>query len=145
MWYSQVIREPNVTLSPGTCILHDVGYGQKYPELGFEPAAAVLTRCISRPGPQLVTFDVGTKAICSDPPAGQRCLLLGLEKAKAVLHNEEHLVLESADAQMWTHGAVTYAMPMHICPTVALYDFAHVVSGKKVVARYEIAARGRLA
>jgi len=26
-----------------------------------------------------------------------------------------------------------------------MYDFAHVVSGKKVVARYEIAARGRLA
>jgi len=145
MWYSKALAEPNITLSPGTCILHDVGYGLRYPELGFTPAAAVLTRVVSRPRARLVTFDVGTKAICSDPPAGLRCILLGLENAKAVLHNEEHLVVEASDdAADWQHGAVTLAMPMHVCPTVALYDAAYVLQGGKAVARYDIAARGRL-
>jgi D-serine deaminase-like pyridoxal phosphate-dependent protein len=142
--YSQQIHEPDITMSPGTCILHDIGYARKYPELGFQPAAAVLTRCVSRPGPRRATFDVGTKAICSDPPAGQRCVLLGLENAQAVLHNEEHLVLEGDEAATWERGQATYAMPAHICPTVAMYDTALVVERGVIAARWAIAARGRL-
>jgi D-serine deaminase-like pyridoxal phosphate-dependent protein len=142
--YANNIREPNISLSPGTCILHDAGYEQKYPELGFRPAAAVLSRCISRPGPQLVTFDIGTKAVCSDPPVNQRCAVLGLESARVALHNEEHLVLESSDAVNWNPGQVAYAVPMHICPTVALYDFAQVVSKGETLGNWRIAARNRV-
>lgn len=143
MLYAHEITDPQVSLSPGTCILHDAGYGQKYPELGFEPAAAVLVRCISRPGPMLVTFDVGTKAIASDPPFGQRVHLLGLESAKCTLHNEEHYVVETDEAEKWKPGMVTYAIPMHVCPTVALYNQAHIVEEGKISKTIEIAARGR--
>lgn len=143
MLYAHEIHDPHVSLSPGTCILHDAGYGQKYPELGFEPAAAVLVRCISRPGPKLVTFDVGTKAIASDPPFGQRVHLVGLETAKCTLHNEEHYVVETERADHWKPGMVTYAIPMHVCPTVALYDRALVVEEGKVAKVMEISARGR--
>lgn len=141
---SKHIDDAHVSLSPGTCILHDAGYQQKYPELGFVPAAAVLTRCISRPGPHLVTFDVGTKAICADPPFGMRVQLVGLEHAKCTLHNEEHYVVETDQASHWKPGDVAYAIPMHICPTVAMYNQAHVVEDGKVTTVIEIAARGRV-
>jgi D-serine deaminase-like pyridoxal phosphate-dependent protein len=141
--YAKLSRDQNVSLSPGTCILHDAGYHQKYPELGFQPAAAVLTRCVSRPGPRLATFDIGTKAICSDPPATQRCVVMGLEDARVALHNEEHLVLESEKAGDWEPGQAAYAIPMHICPTVALYDAAYVVSKGQIAGNWEIAARNR--
>ncbi|HMP17417.1 MAG TPA: D-TA family PLP-dependent enzyme, partial [Gemmatales bacterium] len=129
--------------SPGTCILHDAGYSQKFPELGFTPAAAVLTRCISRPGPKLVTFDIGTKAICADPPLGQRVHLVGLEQAVCTLHNEEHYVVETEEAELWKPGMTAYAIPKHICPTVAMYDTACVVENGKVTREIPIAARGR--
>lgn len=143
MLLARNIDDAHVSLSPGTCILHDAGYGSKYPELGFEPAAAVLVRCISRPGPKLVTFDVGTKAISSDPPFGQRVQLVGLENAKCTLHNEEHYVVETDDAVKWKPGMVTYAIPIHICPTMAMYDRAYVVEDGKVTRTMEISARGR--
>lgn len=143
MLLAHTIRDSHVTLSPGTCILHDAGYGQKYPELGFVPAAAVLTRCISRPAANLLTFDIGTKAICADPPFGQRVHLLGLEVAPCTLHNEEHYVVKTEDAARWHPGQVTYAIPKHICPTVAMYSYAHIVEDGRITRTIEIAARGR--
>lgn len=140
---ADMIKHPQVSFSPGTCILHDAGYGPKYPELGFTPAAAVLTRCISRPGLKLVTFDIGTKAICADPPFGQRVHLVGLENAVCTLHNEEHYVVETGDAEKWKPGMTTYAIPKHICPTVAMYDKAYVVEEGRVTKEIAIAARGR--
>jgi len=134
---------PEVELSPGTCVLHDWNYGRDYPELGFTPAAVLLTRCVSRPTPNRVTFDLGTKAVCADPPAGKRCLVLGLENAVAVAHNEEHLVLETTDAEKWNPGDVAYAIPAHVCPTVAMYRWAQVVEQGNVVDKWEITARDR--
>lgn len=143
MLLAKHIDDGHVSLSPGTCILHDAGYQQSFPELGFEPAAAVLVRCISRPGPNLVTFDVGTKAICADPPFGSRLKLVGLESAKCTLHNEEHYVVETEQADRWKPGMVTYAIPMHVCPTVAMYDKATIVEQGEPVKTIEIAARSR--
>ena len=82
--------------SPGTCVLNDVNYGQWFQDLGeFTHAALLLTRVISRPTANRVTFDLGYKAVASDPPAGKRCVLLDI-KGEHVLQNEEHLVIESA-------------------------------------------------
>lgn len=129
--------------SPGTCVLHDANYSREYPEQGFLPAALLITRVVSRPTADRVTLDLGTKAVCSDPPAGKRCVVLGLENAVAVAHNEEHLVLKTPDAEKWQPGDVAYAMPAHVCPTVALHRWAHVVEHGKVVDRWEIVARDR--
>src|SRR5262249_38877556 len=35
---------PALECSPGTFVLHDHGYGTRYPDLGFTPAALLLTR-----------------------------------------------------------------------------------------------------
>ena len=139
-------QEPNLELSPGTIILHDAGYGTIYPDLNFTPAAVVLTRVVSRPSDTRVTFDLGSKAIAADPPAGNRCSFPWLSDAREVLQNEEHLVLEcdepSAVADI-VPGDMQVAIPWHVCPTSALYSSAYVVREGKLADRWEITARNR--
>jgi D-serine deaminase-like pyridoxal phosphate-dependent protein len=135
---------PGLECSPGTFALHDAGYGGRFPDLtGLTPAAVLLTRVVSRPTPTRVTFDLGTKAVASDPPAGQRVTLLGVPDAKAVAHNEEHLVVETPAADRFAPGDVAYAVPTHICPTVALHRSAVVVEGGRVTGRWEVVGRDR--
>lgn len=138
------IDEPDIELSPGTCVFHDCGYGEKFADLaGFRPAALVLTRVISRPTANRVTFDAGTKSVASDPPMGSRLLFPDIPDGVQVLQNEEHLVVETADAARWTPGDETLAIPRHICPTVALHKAAYVVSGGKLVGLWKVASRDR--
>jgi D-serine deaminase-like pyridoxal phosphate-dependent protein len=138
---------PGLECSPGTLILHDHGYGTKYADLaGFTPAALVLTRVVSRPTPTRVTFDVGTKAIASDPPAGKRLALLDVPQYEPVLHNEEHFTVEmpAASAERFSPGKEVFAVPTHVCPTVALHRRAYVVESGKVTGTWEIVARDRV-
>src|SRR4029453_140978 len=102
---------PAIELSPGTIVFHDWGYGESFPDLAFTPAALMLTRVISRPTADRVTLDLGYKAGASDPPAGNRVLFPDLPDAKAVLQNEEHLVLETAQAHRFQPGDELWAIP----------------------------------
>jgi len=88
-------------------------------------------------------LDMGTKAVASDPPAGQRCRVLGVPNAVAVAHNEEHLVIETPAADRYRPGDGLYAIPAHVCPTVALYPRALTVEGERVTGSWTIAARDR--
>lgn len=134
----------DVECSPGTCALYDAGYGSRFADLrGFTPAALVLTRVVSRPTATRVTFDAGTKSIASDPPMPKRARILGLETGEIVGHNEEHLIIDTPEADRFTPGDVALAMPWHVCPTVALHRQAVVVSGGKVVENWDILARDR--
>ncbi len=136
---------PGQECSPGTCFLHDDGYGGKFPDLaGFRHAALLLTRVISRPAPNRATLDLGYKAVASDPPAGKRCRLLDLPPYHTVLQNEEHLVIETATPCDLRPGDVVYAVPTHICPTVALHRSASVIRDGRLVGTWDIAARDRV-
>tara|TARA_R110002095_G_scaffold127887_7_gene110841 strand:+ start:724 stop:1839 length:1116 start_codon:yes stop_codon:yes gene_type:complete len=137
------IDDPEIEVCPGTCVLHDVGYGELFPDLKFTPAAVVLTRVISRPGPDRITFDLGYKAIASDPAMENRCRFPDLPDAKAVLQNEEHLVVMSGRANEFQPGDELLAIPRHVCPTSALHKSVTVVSGGKVVEHWNVAARDR--
>jgi D-serine deaminase-like pyridoxal phosphate-dependent protein len=138
---------PGLELSPGTFVLQDTNYGpQRYRDLAtFEPAALLMTRVISRPGENLITFDLGHKAVSADPgPVGGRLTLLGVADAILVSQSEEHLVVSTPFASQFRPGDVAYAIPTHICPTVALYDYAEVVRDRKIVDRWSITARRRV-
>ncbi|MCA9078359.1 MAG: D-TA family PLP-dependent enzyme [Planctomycetaceae bacterium] len=138
------IYDPAIELSPGTCVFHDSGYGNAFPDMDrFIPAAVVFTRVISRPTPNRVTFDVGTKAIASDPPMGKRAFFPAIPNGEQVIHNEEHLVIETPDADRWSPGDTAIAIPSHVCPTVALHDQAVVISDDKVVDHWPVTARTR--
>jgi D-threonine aldolase len=140
--YAQV-RDPAIELSPGTCVLNDAGYGEAFPDLNFRPAALLLTRVVSRPTADRLTVDLGSKAVASDPPIGKRVVFPALPEAKQVLHNEEHLVLETPLASEFQPGDELLAVPRHICPTSALHKEVYVISSGELVDRWEVTARDR--
>ena len=136
---------PGLECAPGTCFLHDHGYGSKFADMsGFTPAALLLTRVISKPTPTRLTLDLGYKAVASDPPAGKRCVLLDVPDYQAVLQNEEHFVIETPAADRFRPGDEVFAVPTHICPTCALHRYAYVVEGGRVTDRWDIVARDRV-
>lgn len=137
------IDDPTIEFSPGTCILNDAGYTEAFPDLEFRPAALMLTRVISRPTPDRVTFDLGYKAVASDPPAGKRVTMLGIDDAEQVLQNEEHLVIKTSHAADFEPGDDAYALPRHICPTSALHKEAFVIVDGKLAERWPVASRDR--
>lgn len=136
-------NDPTIELSPGTCVFNDSGYSEGFPDLEFQPAVAILTRVISRPSADRVTLDLGYKAVASDPPAGQRLTLPDLPEAEQVLQNEEHLVVRTPRAGEFQPGDELYAIPHHICPSVALHKQVYVVADGKVIDRWEVVARDR--
>ncbi|MEO2046661.1 MAG: D-TA family PLP-dependent enzyme [Pirellulales bacterium] len=136
-----------IELSPGTSLLWDRGYAVDFPDLPFEPAATLLTRVVSKPSTRTVCLDLGIKAVASEmqPPrvwfpelSGTDCLDL-----KMVMHNEEHMVLEFDGADRLPIGSCLYAIPWHICPTVALHSEATVVEQGKATGTWKVAARDR--
>lgn len=137
------IDDPAIELSPGTCVFHDIGYGQMFPDLDFQAAALLLTRVISRPTANRVTFDLGYKAVASDPPADRRVIFPDIPDAQLVLQNEEHLVVQTADAEKYQPGDELFAIPRHTCPTSALHKQVFVVSNGKLVDRWNVVARDR--
>jgi D-serine deaminase-like pyridoxal phosphate-dependent protein len=129
--------------SPGTCVLWDWGYGTKHPDLDFLHAALVLTRVISKPIEGRLTCDLGHKSIAAENPH-PRVHFLNLPDAKAVMHSEEHLVLETPRASEFKIGDVLYGVPWHICPTVALHSYANVVRNGRVVEKWKVVGRERV-
>ncbi|MEK6238991.1 MAG: D-TA family PLP-dependent enzyme, partial [Planctomycetales bacterium] len=105
--------------SPGTCVYWDAGYAAKFPDLKFQPAAVMLTRVIGKPTDGRLCLDLGTKAV--SPDNEPRVQLLDAPDARILVHNEEHLVVETDQAGKFSVGDVRYAVPWHICPTVAVH------------------------
>jgi len=133
-----------IELSPGTCTFHDASYGEKFPDLNvFTPAALLFTRVISRPKPNRITLDLGTKAVASDPPLGQRVVFPDVPDAMHVIHNEEHLVIETSHADRFQPGDWLLGVPQHVCPCSALYREAYVIANGELVDRWEVVARDR--
>lgn len=135
----------DVYLSPGTNVLWDWGYGARLADQPFLHAAVILTRVISKPAPGIITIDLGHKAVSAENPIDKRFTLLNLETYTLLGQSEEHGVLEVGPA-LWEAiqvGQVFYALPYHICPTVALHDYASVIDKAVVTCEWRIEARSR--
>lgn len=135
--------DPEIRLSPGTSIFHDAGYGSAFNDLKFEPAAIVITRVISKPTENRLTVDLGNKSIAADPPKGQRVLFPELPDAKQVVHNEEHLVLETPEAARFDVGSILLGIPVHVCPTSALHADVTVIENGMQCEPWTVTARNR--
>jgi D-serine deaminase-like pyridoxal phosphate-dependent protein len=136
------MQRVDVECSPGTCALWDAGYGANLPDLDFLPAATLLARVISRPKHNRLCLDLGHKAVASEMPH-PRLVLPALPLAKVVIHNEEHLVLETEDAQNFPVGSILHGIPWHICPTVALHARVHVAKSGRVTELWPVVGRTR--
>lgn len=137
------LNVPGVECSPGTCVLQDIAYATKYPDLKFVPAAVLLTRVISRPRPGRLCLDLGHKAVAADPP-GARVALIDVPDATLGGQSEEHLVVDTPHAADFPPGTPILALPSHICPTCALHRRAYVIENGNLVDEWEVAARDRV-
>ncbi|HEX5220462.1 MAG TPA: D-TA family PLP-dependent enzyme [Verrucomicrobiae bacterium] len=135
-------RRPDVECSPGTTIFWDAGYRNQCPDLDFLNAALVLTRVISKPTENRLCLDLGHKAIAAEKPH-PRVQLLNLPDTTAVMHSEEHLVVETSRAHEFSVGDVLYGIPRHICPTVALHAEAVVIKNGLADGKWKVTARDR--
>ena len=135
-------RRAEVECGPGTCVLWDAGYAANLRDLDFLNAAVLLTRVISRPAADRVCLDLGHKAVASEMPH-PRVVFPELPGAVAVLHSEEHLVLETPRAADLPVGSVLYGIPWHICPTVALHASLQVVEDHRATGEWPVTARQR--
>lgn len=132
---------PDRTLCPGTPLLWDAGYKRSIPDLDFLPAAVVAGRVISKNMGQ-VCLDLGYKSIASEM-AHPRLHFLELETEELINHSEEHLVIKSSSAEQLSIGDVVYALPSHICPTMALHEQVYVVRNQKITETWSVIARKR--
>jgi D-serine deaminase-like pyridoxal phosphate-dependent protein len=123
-------------------VFWDAGYAQGLPDLDFLPALVLLARVVSKPGGRRICVDLGHKAVASENPH-PRAVFLDLPDAVAVGHSEEHLVLETDRASSLVVGGVLYAIPWHVCPTVALHDRVVVVRDGRAAGAWTVTARAR--
>jgi len=136
-------KRENVECSPGTFIYWDKGYMDQCPEQNFLPAAIVITRVISLPSPKRICTDLGHKSVAAENDISKRIFFLNAAELTPVGQSEEHLVCETGREHDYKTGDVLYGIPFHICPTVALYERAFIVSEGKITGEWKNIARDR--
>lgn len=132
----------DVETSPGTLILWDWGYSTSFQDMHFLHAAVLLTRIVSKPAKDLICIDLGHKAVSSEM-LQPRVKLPGIEKYDIIGHNEEHMVIRTAEADRHKIGETLYCIPWHICPTVDRYDTVCVVNNNIASGLWNVEARRR--
>ncbi|MCK0134233.1 D-TA family PLP-dependent enzyme [Arenibacter sp. S6351L] len=134
------LKREGVETSPGTTLLWDAGYAASYKDMEFLPAAVLLTRVISKPKANLVCFDLGHKHLASEMNF-PRVMLLEGEGCTQIGQSEEHLIVQCPNDEMFTVGDAVYAIPVHICPTVAKYKEVLTVVDESLTGAWQVAAR----
>ena len=133
-------KREDVEASPGTTLLWDERYGNLFSDMGFLPAAVLFCRIVSKPAQDLICLDLGHKSIAPEMDF-PRVKIFGLEDCQQISQSEEHLVLKCRDAEMHKIGDTFYAIPMHICPTVAKYPVLQVVEEGEITGTWSVVAR----
>lgn len=134
---------PDRVCSPGTFIYWDKGYTDLCPEQPFTPAALVVTRVISLPDPTRLCLDLGHKSIAAENELGRRVHFLNAPELRTISQSEEHLVVEAAPGHSYQPGDVLYGLPIHVCPTIALYERAITIEEGRISGEWKNTARDR--
>ncbi|EOR96777.1 low-specificity D-threonine aldolase [Arcticibacter svalbardensis MN12-7] len=133
----------NTECSPGTFVFWDKGYHDNIPEQHFLFAALVLTRVVSLPGHNKLCIDLGYKSISCENDLQNRVFFINAPELRPYSQSEEHMVIQSEDVHNYKVGDLLYALPIHICPTVALYDHALININGALKEKWGITSRGR--
>jgi D-serine deaminase-like pyridoxal phosphate-dependent protein len=102
----------------------------------------VISRVISIIDEHTICTDLGHKSVAAENPL-PRVHFLNAPDAIPVGQSEEHLILKVPDASGYSLGDVLYGVPVHICPTVALYEKAIVIENNRATAAWQVIARNR--
>lgn len=144
IWAELARRDARIECSPGTFFVNDWNYHRWFEDLPMQPAAVLLTRVISKPGPNRLTLDLGSKAVASDSAVERRAFLLNVPGAVLIKQSEEHLVVETPSAADFAPGDLVYAWPAHICPTCALHRELLVAENHRITGAWKVLARDRM-
>ena len=136
-------RRSQVECSPGTFTFWDAGYGNSFPDMHFKYAAILLTRIISIIDEQTLCLDLGSKAVAPDP-ALPRVVFPDHPEATVLSQSEEHLVVKVPDTTAYQVGDVWKGVPIHICPTVNLYEQLNVIQKRRWTSSWTVVARKRV-
>jgi D-serine deaminase-like pyridoxal phosphate-dependent protein len=153
------LHEPGITeLRPGNYIYFDRTQVLLGAATWDDCALTVLSRVVSRPAPDRVILDAGSKTLTTDqargfgPHRGHGTVfqdLNGCEPDESLLIerlSEEHATVRVVgEACRLNTGDLVRIVPNHSCVVSNLVDFAWLVGGDQVVDRLPIAARGRIA
>lgn len=137
-------RRADIQCSPGTFVYWDKGYSDSFKEQPFSHAALVVTRVISLRGDTRLCLDLGHKSIAPENELGNRVYFLNGPHLRPVGQSEEHLVVEAGPDHGYTVGDIFYGVPIHICPTVALYERAFTIQNGKITGQFRNTARDRV-
>ena len=136
------VQRQNIECSPGTFVFWDWGYKNLASDEPFELAALVITRIISIIDEKTICTDLGHKSVAAENPM-PRVHFLNAPDATPISQSEEHLVAKVPDSSIYKVGDVLYGAPVHICPTVALYERAIVIDNNEAVGEWKVVARDR--
>ena len=136
-------RHKDIEVSPGTFVFWDKGYSDMMPDFDFLWAGLLATRVISIVNETKLCLDLGHKSIAAENPL-PRIHFLNVDNATPIGQSEEHLVVEVPDTEPFKVGDVWFGVPIHICPTVALYDKVQVVEHGRVTESWWVVARDRM-
>ncbi len=135
-------QRKGVDVSPGTTLLWDARYAELFPDMQFLNAAVLFIRVISKPVPDILCFDLGHKSVAPEMNF-PRIQILGLADSEQIGQSEEHLVVKTQHAHKFEIGHEFYAIPYHICPTVAKYEEVVTVSDHQISGTWKVAARNQ--
>lgn len=135
-------QRENIECSPGTFVFWDWGYKNLAPDEPFELAALVASRIISIVDGETICTDLGHKSVAAENPF-PRVYFINAPEVTPVGQSEEHLTAKVPDSSKYKVGDVLYGAPIHICPTVALYERAIVIEDNEAVDEWKVIARDR--
>lgn len=135
-------QKKDVECSPGTFVFWDWSYKSTYPDEPFEYAALVVARIVSIIDGTRFCIDLGHKSVASEKPL-PRVHFFNTPEAEPVSHSEEHMVVKVPNTSGYSIGDVLYGVPVHICPTVSMYERAFVIENGNAIGEWEITARNK--
>lgn len=130
--------------SPGTVVYNDcTSLAQLPSDLGYRPAAIVVSTVVSHPSALRVTCDAGHKTVSADAGA-PTCQVIGRPDLLPLKPSEEHLPIEVTPGSIVPSiGEILHLVPRHICPTVNNFDHALIVEDGQITGVERVTARGR--
>ena len=130
---------PGVTeIQPGSYIFQDHHYHSLVPD--FDIALTILTTVKNKPVKGIITLDMGLKAITIDK--GNPEFKGYGRKVRLGALSEEHCQCTCSSKVELNIGDKIEAITAHICTTVNLYDFFHIIQNGEIIGIWDISARG---
>ncbi|MHA1762677.1 MAG: alanine racemase [Promethearchaeota archaeon] len=125
-------------IQPGTYVFSDEHIEMVNPI--FKPAVTVLGTIQNKTGPRLFTIDSGLKAV---PTGDGKPIFKDNPKNRWRVFTEEHAQFKAAPGTNYKIGDKIELIPAHVCITVNLYDFIHVIKDGQDIGTWPVLARGK--